>query len=56
MTQAAPTLTFGDVTSTPDADTTNDSFLVVVSTRVANIAGNQAGRSAATPRRDLRGS
>ncbi len=36
-------LDFGDVTNPADGDASNDSFLVVVSTRVANVIGNQAG-------------
>ncbi len=36
-------LDFGDVANPADGDAANNSFLVVVSTRVANVIGNQAG-------------
>ncbi len=36
------TLTFGDVANPADGDPVNDRFLVIVSTRVANVIGNQA--------------
>jgi large repetitive protein len=39
----ALSLDFGDVANPADGDTANDSFLVLVSTRVANVLGNQAG-------------
>ena len=39
----ALTLDLGDVTNPADGDASNDSFLVVVATRVANVLGNQAG-------------
>jgi large repetitive protein len=39
----ALTLSFGDVVNAPDGSAANDAFLVTVSTRVANVVGNQGG-------------